>query len=216
MQFIDKYNNRIQGDYDKSKIKIVFHNGERNNIIFKKNIKVNKLIINLFGNNSYIEIGNNCSFNGIIRISENCKLIIGDNLLSEFNNKFFIGEQTSIIIGNDCMFSGGIIFRTDDSHAIYDVITDNRINIGKDINIGNHVWICENCSILKNTKINDGVVVGMGTILSNCKIANNSIVAGNPYRYIKYNIAWEKPYVNSELFKKGIQKSKYWKKTEFE
>ena len=31
-------------------------------------------------------------------------------------------------IGNDCMFSGGITFRTDDSHAIYDVITGNRIN----------------------------------------------------------------------------------------
>ena len=39
MEFIDKYNNRIQGDYDKSKIKIVFHNGERNNIIFKKKYK---------------------------------------------------------------------------------------------------------------------------------------------------------------------------------
>ena len=206
----------MYGEYDNSKIKIFIHTGGGNAIIFKEKLKVNNLIINCFGDNSYIEIGKKCSLNGIIRISTNCKLIIGDNLLSDYNNRYFLGEETSLIIGNDCMFSGRITFRTDDSHAIYDVMTGNRINIAKNITIGNHIWICENCTILKNTIIRDGSVVGMNILLSSCIIANNSIVCGSPYRYIRYNIAWEKPYVNGDLFKKGLIKSQYWRKTEFE
>lgn len=206
--------NKIEGEYDEKKVKIVF-NGNGNKLIFKEKFFTNRLIINFSGDNSYIEIGKNCTLTGSIRICTNCNLVIGDNLLSNFANRYFIGEETSLIIGNDCMFSGGITFRTDDSHAIYDVTTERRLNKGKNIDIGNHIWICENCTILKNTTILDGCVVGMNTLLSNCKIINNSIVCGTPYRYIRYNIAWEKPYVNGKLFEKNLVKSQYWKKTEF-
>lgn len=113
-------------------------------------------------------------------------------------------------------FSGGITFRTDDSHAIYDVTTGKILNKGKDIAIGHHVWICKNCKILKNTIIRDGSIVGMNTLLSNCIIANNTIVAGCPFKYIRYNIAWEKPYVNSHDFSDQFTKSNYWRKTQFE
>ena len=44
--------NKIYGEYDNSKIKIFFHNGGGNEIIFKEKLKVNNLIINCFVNNS--------------------------------------------------------------------------------------------------------------------------------------------------------------------
>lgn len=215
MNEVDDNGNEINGEYDNSKVKIIFF-GQGNKIIFKEKIKTKKLDIVCDGNNIYIEIGKSCIINGHIRISSDCKLIIGDNLLSQFSNGYYIGEGCSMTIGNDCMFSGGITFQTDDSHAIYDVITGNRINKGKDIIIGNHVWVCENCKILKNTTIRDGSIIGMNTLISNCTIMNNSIVAGCPFKYIRYNIAWEKPYVNSHKFSQNVIKSYYWKKTEFE
>ena len=215
MNEVDDNGNEINGEYDNSKVKIIFF-GQGNKIIFKEKIKTKKLDIVCDGNNIYIEIGKSCIINGHIRISSDCKLIIGDNLLSQFSNGYYIGEGCSMTIGNDCMFSGEITFRTDDSHAIYDVITGNRINKGKDIIIGNHVWVCENCKILKNTTIRDGSIIGMNTLISNCTIMNNSIVAGCPFKYIRYNIAWEKPYVNSHKFSQNVIKSYYWKKTEFE
>lgn len=207
--------NFIVGDYDAEKIKISF-NGKNNKIIFKDKLRTKKLIIRCEGDNGYIEIGHRCSLNGNLRIATNCKFIIGDDLQSNSINNYLIGEGTSLTIGNDCMFAGGITFRTDDSHAIYDVITEKRINNAKSISIGNHVWICENCKILKNTTIRDGSIIGMGTLLSNCTIANNSIVGGCPFKYIRHNVAWEKPYVNSPSFSENVKKTHYWRKTEFE
>ncbi len=218
MSDISAQDNEILGEFDKSKIKIKFK-GKGNRIIFhtKKVESHPTLNIEFSGNNGYIEIGEECIICGKIKIESNCKLIIGNKLRAKAPNSYFIGEGCTLKIGEDCLFSGDIIFRTDDRHAIYDVISKKRINTGKDIIIGNHVWICQFCKILKGTCIKDGSVVGASTVLSNCTIANNSIVCGNPYRYIRHNIAWEKPYVNGELFKtKPIQAQKYWNKTEFE
>lgn len=206
--------NEIIGDYDTKKVSIRFA-GENNKVTFGNRFQSDKLNITFEGDNGYIEFGLGCYINANIRLGSGCSMIIGERLLSRSHNSYFIGEETSITIGNDCMFSGNIIFRTDDSHAIYDVTSGERVNLSKSIEIGNHVWVGEECRILKNTRIRDGSVIGMGTFLSNCVIANNTVVAGHPWRYIKYNIAWEKPYLGGDVFKKGLVKSKYWNITTF-
>lgn len=103
MNEVDDNGNEIHGEYDNSKVKIIFF-GQGNKIIFKEKIKTKKLDIVCDGNNIYIEIGKSCIINGHIRISSDCKLIIGDNLLSQFSNGYYIGEGCSMTIGNDCMF----------------------------------------------------------------------------------------------------------------
>ena len=80
MNEVDDNGNEINGEYDNSKVKIIFF-GQGNKIIFKEKIKTKKLDIVCDGNNIYIEIGKSCIINGHIRISSDCKLIIGDNLL---------------------------------------------------------------------------------------------------------------------------------------
>lgn len=207
--------NEIIGNYDANTVKIKF-SGSDNRVQFGKNFKTSGLILHFEGDNGHFIIGDNSQMNGKARIGAGCSLIVGNRLLSLFNNAYFLGESTSITIGDDCLLSGGIIFRTDDSHAIYDVESGERVNKAGNIVIGNHVWICEGCRILKNTIIKDGSVIAMDSLLSSCVIANNCIAGGTPFRYLRKNIAWEKPYLGGELFKKGLKKSAYWNLTNFD
>lgn len=204
--------NEISGAYDADKVRISF-GGKNNRVQFGKNFKTSRLSLAFEGDDGLFVIGDNSFMVGSARIGTGCRLRIGNDLLSRFGNSYFIGEATSITIGNDCLFSGGIVFRTDDSHAIYDVESGERINKAKDIVIGNHVWLCESCRILKNTRVHDGSIIAMNTLLANCVIANNCIVGGTPFRYLRKNIAWEKPYLGGEIFSRGLKKSPYWNMT---
>lgn len=99
-------------------------------------------------------------------------------------------EGKTILIGDDCMFSHDIAFRTTDSHSIIDA-HGKRQNKAKDIVIGKHVWIGLECLILKGCTIPDNCIVGAKSLVSaSLEIKENSIVAGNPARVIKENINW--------------------------
>ena len=98
-------------------------------------------------------------------------------------------EGTSIIIGDDCLFSSDLHFRTGDSHSIVD-LNNNRINPSKDIVIGNHVWIGTKVTCLKNVKVSDNSVVAAGTILCKQHKESNVIIGGVPGKVIKQNINW--------------------------
>ncbi len=65
-------------------------------------------------------------------------------------------EGTSIEIGEDCMFSANIVFRTGDSHSIINS-DGQRINASKSICIGNHVWIGNTVIVNKGVKVSDNV-----------------------------------------------------------
>lgn len=75
-----------------------------------------------------------------------CRLEIGDNayIVSCF---FAIRDNdTSITIGDDCMFSAQTIVRTSDAHSI--LADGKRINPGKNVVIGDHVWVGYGANIL--------------------------------------------------------------------
>lgn len=212
--------NTVEGVVDPVKIKISFKPESTNNKIkFGGGIRSNGLRIICDGDNINIDIGSGVSINGVIRICSNCKLIIGNNRTASNPCYWYIGEGTVCKIGNDCMFSSNITFRTDDSHAIYSVTDCKRINVSRDISIGNHVLIFPDCKILKGTIIDDGSIVAANTICSNSHISNNAMVAGAPYKYCKLNVAWDKTYVNSQTFQTSTpemvkeKNAKYWHKT---
>ena len=139
----------------------------------------------IFGSNCMV--GNNCSF---WMEGNNITIIIGNNTTFTHSVHFCDQEDnTTITVGEDCMFSNTIIVRTSDSHPIYDLSTQKRINPAKNVVIGNHVWVAPNTKIMKGAKIGDNSIVGSNTMITK-EIPNNCLVVGSPCKVVKTNISW--------------------------
>jgi acetyltransferase-like isoleucine patch superfamily enzyme len=150
--------------------------------------------------------------NGIIFLSEikwpyHMSIVVSNNAVIYFgkNDFFNVGTQVKImaterkhvIVGDGCLFSLDIVFRTADPHLIYDSKTHERINQSKSIYIGDHVWLGQHCMILKNTQIGSGSILGAMTVAAGKKIGSNCIYAGNPCRKIKENIFFDSACVHN-------------------
>lgn len=166
--------------------------GVNNSIDIATGVELRNTTIIIKGNNNTIKIKNNTRFTegGKIRIEDDSNsLTIGQNCI--FSDAFFsIADRTKIEIGNECLISSNVIFRTTDSHSIIDVNTNQRINPGKDIIVGNHCWVGYGVTILKGTKIYSDCIIGNGSIVAGSTILTGSIAVGIPVKIIKNNITW--------------------------
>ncbi|MGL5895101.1 MAG: acyltransferase [Bacteroidales bacterium] len=163
--------------------------GNNNSVTIDKGALVN-CTINIIGNDCTIEIGKGSTFrSGSIIIEGNrCNYTQGE-LSGIRDAKFVIQEDdSSITIGDECMFSYNILMRTSDSHSILNIDGD-RINPAKSIKIGNHVWIAESVTILKGVCIGDNSIVGYGSVCTK-DFPSNVIASGVPARIVKDNINW--------------------------
>ena len=151
--------------------------------------RINKLYI-FASRNSQIIIDDNCTISGELRCGYNSLIHISKDTTIASNISMTAYENTSITVGEDCMFSHNVIIRTTDGHYIFDEL-GNRINKSKSIKIGKHVWISMNAAILKGVSIGDGSVIGMGSIVTS-DIEPNTINVGIPARTIKKNIHWKR------------------------
>lgn len=148
--------------------------------------------------NSKIFISDDVVFRegGYIRIEGfHNQLVIGSktNLVNVF---FSIGDSdTSVFIGNNCLISANVIFRSWDNHSIFNINNLNkRINGGKNIRLDDHVWIGYGVTILKGSTIEHDSVIGTMSLV-NKSIPSNSIAVGDPARVVKQNITWDEQWV---------------------
>ena len=168
-------------------------NGNNNRIEIGKKVKMKNVRIEITGNGHCLKIGEGVRFihAGRIRIEDISNAVeIGSD--TTINNAFLSAgdKNTMIIIGKDCLFSVDVILRTSDSHSIFYINGDKRINMGKDISIGDHVWLCNGVNVLKGVKIGSGSVVGTQSVVTK-DIFPDSIACGNPARIVKTGIRWE-------------------------
>ena len=150
--------------------------------------------IYIYGNNNYLEIGENCNFKRYNRIfigGDNNNVIIGKRNDFDQNVFFTVAEGTTLKIGDDCIFANGVRVRTSDQHIIISDEDKTRINLPKDVVIGNHVWLGNSVVIMKGVHIEDGSVIGIESIVTK-DIPCNCIAVGSPAKVIKTNIHWEK------------------------
>lgn len=98
-------------------------------------------------------------------------------------------EGSKVIIGDDCLFSSEIVFRTGDSHSILDQ-NGKRINSAKDITIGNHVWLGHRVLINKGVYIGDNSIVGTGSVVTKAFNEGNIVLAGVPAEIKKKDVNW--------------------------
>lgn len=173
---------------------IITDNGENNKISLPNNIKYLDILIN--GNNNVIEIGENVTVFGKLRISvsdNNSIVKIGKNTTIYFLKIHIEENNNKVEIGEDCMISDNVRILASDSHSIILNKTRECINIHKKgVKIGNHVWLGMDSLILKDSTIGDNCVVAAGAIVTNKKCIENAIFAGNPAKIIKKDINWER------------------------
>ncbi len=193
--------------------------GKNNRIIINDNVKLGNLSIDFACSDGLFEIGYHETYRpfiGSIRIGQDSRVILGDNVST--TGKCFItaAEGSEVIIGNDVMIAKEVEIKGDDAHPIFDVATERRINTSRGIRIGSHVWLAQRAAILDGSRIGDGCVVGFGSIVKG-KFPNNCVIAGVPARIMRRNIAWERSHLCSRPYYKpdasAIEKSAYWNLT---
>ncbi|MDO4690979.1 MAG: acyltransferase [Fusobacterium sp.] len=182
-----KNNLVLLGKLKNNKIKI---SGDNNYLYIGKNSIVRNTNIIIRGNNNELYIRDNCTIENsqIIFDNENSKILIGKNV-SIAKALIVSLEPFKISIGDNCMISYEVEIRNTDSHMIYDINTNKRINEGAEVIIENSVWIGAHSVILKGVKINSNSIIAAGSIVSK-NVNSNTIVAGNPAKEIKNNIYW--------------------------
>lgn len=147
----------------------IYIQGNNNHIVINKKAYLNQTELYIEDDNNKISIGEHTSIHGFTHLAAI--------------------EGTTINIGNDCMFSSDIHFRTGDSHSIID-LSGKRLNISENIFIGNHVWIGTKVICLKGVHIANNCILGAGSLITKKFSEENVILAGNPAIIVKNNIDW--------------------------
>ena len=190
--------------------------GSENNIIYcEPGVRLYGCKFQFKGENSLVYLSS-----GTVSIT----LVIGSNSLlyvgkhnyinTEDGNKLYItvGDENSVIIGSDCAISTDVSIEATDSHALYDLTTNKRVNYPAPVLIGDHVWIGRRVMILKGSVLSTGSVVGAGYVVAGKTIKTGEVWVGNPAEKVKDNVVyghWD----NDELFGTGTTWTQ-WNKSE--
>lgn len=172
----------------------ITNNGVKNIIKISKNVVFNGFFIEINANNCVVEIGENCNISGklIMKIVDGNSFKVGKNT-SIGGANFICGEGTEINIGENCMLAWRLEFRTTDSHGIYSLKTNNRINPAENITVGNNVWIGAHSTILKGAHVSQGSIVAIKSLVNKKFSEKNVILGGVPAKVIKEDVYWERP-----------------------
>jgi acetyltransferase-like isoleucine patch superfamily enzyme len=185
----------IPPDLDIPDIEISFR-GSNNHLHIDQRARLRRISIDFRGSNARVKVGA-CSANLTILIGSESTITIGDGLSTTGSTYMSAFEGSSISIGTDCMFAGGIQIRADDAHPIFNTETGRRLNHSRPIIIDDHVWLCEGVVILNGSHIGAGSVIGTRSVVKG-KIGNNCVAAGVPARVTRRNAVWERPHLSQE------------------
>ena len=167
----------------------------------------------LLGNNparATVTIGQRCRFlSGLIKLyghSQNSAITIGDGSTFESNLELHANSGKKLTIGKDCMFSHNVDVWAGDGHTIFDVVSGKNTNSDynnlpaykNEIVLGDHVWVSKGAFILAGTHIGQGSVVGAQSVVKG-SFPNNCVVAGNPGRDVKHNVAWSRDMTATDI-----------------
>lgn len=168
--------------------------GTNNTIVIDSLCRLTKCQIIIYGNNNIVNIKQRCAFNSTSLVIEdnNNSIEIGEFTWIAGKTELCAMESTKIIIGDRCMFSGNIHFRTGDSHSIIDENLNSRVNFSRDIFIGNHVWVGSNVTCLKGSSIADDSIIGYGSLVTKKFDEPNVVLAGVPAKIVRSKVNWLK------------------------
>jgi acetyltransferase-like isoleucine patch superfamily enzyme len=177
------------------------------------------LHVDIIGDNNRIEIGSGSTLTNVhfrirgsghkIEFGRNCRVSRGAVLWFEDHDGVLqvgsgttmvevhvaVTENSSVIIGEDCMLANDIDIRTGDSHSVIDTQTGERLNFAGDVVIGRHVWIAPHTVVLKGVNIGENSIIATGAVVTK-SCGPGVIIGGNPARVIKIGVSWKRERVS--------------------
>lgn len=189
MQIVGEEGNTVIGTpITAGKCTITFK-GQNNRLIIGSRVRLKNVAIAFHGSDGIIEISDDCRIVGSLQVLANGTILIGSK--TAFNKPCWIQayDNTSVKIGQSCLFAN-IRIRTTDMHSIIDLKTGQRINHDSSVVIKDRVWLAENVCIYKGITIGEGSIVGAGSIVTK-GIPDNSLAAGVPARVVKSDVTWD-------------------------
>ncbi len=169
--------------------------GNNNKIVIGKNCQLNNVTFHIEGNNHLVEIGDDVAFNiagSIWFEDEYGTLVIGKDSTFENVHLAVTEPESTLTIGEDCMFSYDIDVRTGDSHSVIQQDGNKRTNYAQNISFGDHVWVASHCVILKGSRIGSNSIVGTRSVVTKSFPQEGVVVGGNPAKIIKRDIMWKR------------------------
>ncbi|HYF84376.1 MAG TPA: acyltransferase [Clostridia bacterium] len=215
-EYRDGYGNKIIGDIGKAKVLFYGYNSlltvdenfnaasnvtinmyDDSSLTIGKNVTIQKDSDWYCMSKSNCVIDENTIFSrgGILRCGKESKILIERNNWLGMGYLIVSGLHTEIKIGKDCLWSRDVFIRANDGHSIFDIHTGKNINSDSESNydrkviLGDHVWVGARATIMYGADIGNGSVVGAGSFVKKT-YPNNCIIAGNPARVIRKDIAW--------------------------
>ena len=158
-------------------------------ITYGKRLRVIGKIIVFRTPKSFIQIGDECTFNSSSKynfrgINHPCilqtgrptaKIIIGNHVgMSGVS----IVSNNSVTIGNDVLIGANCIIGDRDDHS------ERYPSTSKPIELKDHVWLGMNVTVLKGVTIGENSIIGANSLVTK-DIPANCIAAGNPCKIIK-------------------------------
>lgn len=164
--------------------------GKNNVVEIGKGCRISNCKIQLFENGNTVKIDHDCMLRNLdIWISDGGFVIIGHNTYITGKTHIACIEGKKVTIGERCLFSNDITFRTGDSHSILDM-SGKRVNPAEDITIGDHVWIGQQVVILKGANVGSNSIVGTRALLTGKTFEGNTVIGGSPAKVIKSDVTW--------------------------
>jgi acetyltransferase-like isoleucine patch superfamily enzyme len=103
---------------------------------------------------------------------------------SAFTGDMVIAAQTSVTIGEDCLFSEMVSIRDANHGMAMDRPMAKQPMDAAAIVIGNNVWLGRGVIVLKGVTIGEGSVIGANSVVTH-DIPANSIAVGSPAKVIR-------------------------------
>lgn len=159
-----------------------------------------KLHIRLRGNNNKVYFGkNNIILLNLVITSNNYNIkdcegscIIGDNNRFRGNMNIYIPlyPDKKVQIGNNNLFAANCEIIGCIEHEVFDINTQEVLNMEQDVIIGNHNWIGRDVLFMNKCGIVNNSVVGIKSIVTKKFKESNILIAGSPAKVKKQGIDW--------------------------
>ena len=160
-------------------------------------------ILNRYSAEGYDTARDNCRvhlYNSVLRtvgdvkIYPGCRIFAIDGTLVVRNGSIIqaptcILVRKKVEIGERCRLARNVTIMDSDWHGLAVGNEKPRETI-EEVTVKDHCWIGQNAMILKGVTIGEGAVVGAGSVVTR-DIEPRTMVAGNPARVIRQNVAWE-------------------------
>ncbi len=146
------------------------------------------------GEGGLVAIGDGCAIvKSAFNVHDKSSIMVGENTTATFMAMADVRNGGIVVAGDDNMWAIAVNLMTDDTHAIRDAVTDERVNeFGGKIVIERHVWLGSHVQMMGHCHVRHDSVIGQGSFVKNVVVPPQSVAAGRPAKTLRSGITWSR------------------------